>query len=216
MKKSILKLTLTGSFLIASALSITSCGGNETKSHGSHEHTNASSHEHSGGHEHDHSASEEKMSEIQTGFSGEKISDLSMILKGYLELTDALIKDDSEQAGKSGEQLLIAFNGFDKSSLDESKSAEYSEIEESMIENAEHIVKNSKVIDHQREHLASLSEDMIDLILLVGSSEKLYVDFCPMANDNEGATWISKTKEISNPYMGRSMPNCGSIKKEMN
>ena len=32
-----------------------------------------------------------------------------------------------------------------------------------------------------------------------------------MANDNNGADWISKEKEIKNPYYGDEMLTCGSI-----
>jgi hypothetical protein len=35
-----------------------------------------------------------------------------------------------------------------------------------------------------------------------------------MADDNKGAVWISETKEIKNPYFGKDMATCGSIKKE--
>ena len=55
---------------------------------------------------------------------------------------------------------------------------------------------------------------MDDLIQLFGTNQKLYLDFCPMADDNKGAVWISETKEITNPYFGKDMATCGSIKKE--
>jgi len=87
------------------------------------------------------------------------------------------------------------------------------EILESAIENAEHISKNAGEISHQREHLVSLSTDVKDLISIVGTSQKLYEDFCPMANNNEGAIWISSKEEISNPYMGSSMPKCGKVNR---
>jgi Cu(I)/Ag(I) efflux system membrane fusion protein len=32
-----------------------------------------------------------------------------------------------------------------------------------------------------------------------------------MANDNKGATWISKDKNIINPYFGDKMLTCGSV-----
>ena len=30
----------------------------------------------------------------------------------------------------------------------------------------------------------------------------LYYQFCPMANDGQGAYWVSEREKISNPYMG--------------
>lgn len=35
-----------------------------------------------------------------------------------------------------------------------------------------------------------------------------YVFTCPMAK----AEWVQKTKDVQNPYMGKEMPGCGSIK----
>lgn len=99
-------------------------------------------------------------------------------------------------------------------SIPSSKQKEYQEIADNIKENAEHIGDNAGKIDHQREHLASLSKDVSDLIALFGSSQKLYQDHCPMYNDGKGAVWISETKDIKNPYYGNQMLNCGSVKKE--
>lgn len=37
-----------------------------------------------------------------------------------------------------------------------------------------------------------------------------------MADDNKGAVWISEAKETAfkNPYFGKDMATCGTIKKE--
>jgi hypothetical protein len=36
---------------------------------------------------------------------------------------------------------------------------------------------------------------------------------CPMVANNEG-DWVQTTNVISNPYMGKKMPNCGSVAGE--
>jgi Cu(I)/Ag(I) efflux system membrane fusion protein len=35
-----------------------------------------------------------------------------------------------------------------------------------------------------------------------------------MADSNKGADWLSLEKEISNPYFGKSMINCGEVTGE--
>ncbi len=40
------------------------------------------------------------------------------------------------------------------------------------------------------------------------------VAFCPMADDGKGASWIQPDGAISNPYLGRSMPTCGEVKRK--
>jgi hypothetical protein len=98
--------------------------------------------------------------------------------------------------------------------LSKSENKEELEILESIKENAEHIRDNSGKLDHQREHFALISKDIIDLIEQAGTSKKLYQDFCPMYDDNKGASWISEIKEIKNPFYGSKMSTCGSVKKE--
>jgi len=39
-----------------------------------------------------------------------------------------------------------------------------------------------------------------------------YVAHCPMVPNNEGR-WVQTTRAISNPYMGKAMPRCGSVEK---
>ena len=48
------------------------------------------------------------------------------------------------------------------------------------------------------------------------TGQKLYYDNCPMYNKGKGGNWISETKEIQNPYYGKSMRDCGSVKEELN
>jgi hypothetical protein len=45
------------------------------------------------------------------------------------------------------------------------------------------------------------------------SMGSIYVEYCPMANDNEGAYWLSNEKQIKNPYFGDAMLKCGSVKE---
>ena len=59
----------------------------------------------------------------------------------------------------------------------------------------EHIGENAGKIDHQREHLASLSEDLKEYVSLFGTSQTLYQDHCPMFNDGKGLFGSAKTKK---------------------
>ena len=77
---------------------------------------------------------------------------------------------------------------------------------------AEHI-KSTTDIDHQREHLISLSKNMYAVIKAIKPDAPVYYDFCPMANNGKGANWLSQQEKISNPYMGRMMPTCGKVQE---
>ena len=136
------------------------------------------------------------------------------IIIDYINLKDKLTKDDTNGAAVEGKKLFASFKKIDANSLNAKQKAEYLDIAESAKENAEHIGDNAGKLDHQREHFAILSKDISDLIMLLGSNQKLYQDYCPMYDNGKGAVWISKTKEIENPYFGKKMSTCGAIKKE--
>ena len=50
---------------------------------------------------------------------------------------------------------------------------------------------------------------MIALVSNFDEIEEMYIQRCPMANNNKGATWLSKNKDIKNPYFGEQMLGCG-------
>lgn len=136
------------------------------------------------------------------------------IIDAYILIKNGLAADNKDATAKGGTALLTAFSKFDMTALKGDTHKEYMEIYESAKEQAEHIVKSP--IDHQREHFETLSTDVTDLITLLGTEKTLYKDFCPMANNNKGAYWLSEVKEIRNPYFGAKMLKCGSVKKQIN
>ena len=136
------------------------------------------------------------------------------IIDSYIELKNALVKDDEKNAALAGNNLASSFRNFEMSKLNEMEHKQFMEIMEASIEHAEHIAKSD--IGHQREHFESLSSDIADLITIIGTDKTLYLDYCPMYNNNQGGMWISETEEISNPYFGAKMMKCGKITKQIN
>lgn len=141
---------------------------------------------------------------------------IKAILTGYLDMKNAFAKDDDKAAATAGNELVKTFDGFDKTTLNAEQAKVFGEIQTDAREHAEHIGKNAGNIAHQREHFETLSKDLYDLVKVTGAGQKLYYTNCPMYNKNKGANWLSETKEIQNPYLGKSMSTCGSVKEELN
>lgn len=137
------------------------------------------------------------------------------ILTSYLQLKNALTRDNSADAASAGKALESSFKKFDKSMLTAPQKKIFDDLAEDAQEHAEHIGKSGGNIAHQREHFDLLSRDIYDLIKAFGSGQVLYKVFDPMFNNGKGAFWISETKEIKNPYMGKAMLTSGSIKEEI-
>ncbi len=72
-------------------------------------------------------------------------------------------------------------------------------------------------LEIQRTTYSDLSNEFINLLKKTGlSSGELYIAHCPMALNDKGASWVSNSKEIRNPYYGESMLTCGSVKETLN
>ncbi len=138
------------------------------------------------------------------------------IINNYLAIKNALTKDDGKITAEAAKKLFETLENTSTDGLDQEKKSVFMDIYESIRENAEHISTNAGNVEHQREHFALLSRDINDLTDSFGTAGlKLYVDFCPLYNNQKGALWISEKKEIINPYYGAKMSDCGSVKKEL-
>lgn len=197
--------------VIGVTLIMVSCGNNSKQNNEAHNQEKSMEHDLSS---HDHEGSIE--SSDTSANTGEMNGDLASVLSNYFTLNESLAKDDASEAAKASAKLVTSLKGFKGSKLSDDEQKEVNDILETAIEHAEHISKNARDIGHQREHLISLSIDIKDLIAIIGTSQKLYEVFCPMANNNNGAIWISNEEAISNPYMGTKMPTCGKVQSVIN
>jgi hypothetical protein len=150
------------------------------------------------------------------GYVSPFTSPVNGILHIYLHIKNAIVNNDYKAAASAGNEMVKVLNAFDKSILRDDERKQFEDLADDIKENAEHIGANADNVKHQREHFDMLSKGMYDLIKKFAAGQPIYVDFCPMYNDNKGAIWLSETKEIRNPYFGKEMATCGSIKEELN
>ena len=131
----------------------------------------------------------------------------------YLQIKNALANDNGRDAATAGNAFVESMDKMEKNSLSDDKKKVWNSLSDDAREMAEHIGKNGDKIEHQREHFDMLSQDMYDMVKAFGSGQLLYKDYCPMYN--KGSIWLSEVKEIKNPYLGKKMPTCGSLKEEI-
>lgn len=134
----------------------------------------------------------------------------------YLQIKNALANDNGKDAASAGNAFVASMGKMEKTSLSADKKKIWENLADDAKEMAEHIGRNADKIAHQREHFDMLSSDMYDMVKAFGSGQTIYQDFCPIYNNKKGATWLSETKEIKNPYLGKKMPACGSVKEVIN
>ena len=137
------------------------------------------------------------------------------IVSQYLQIKNGLANDNGKDAASAGKVFVESISKLDKSSLTAEKIKIWDDISADAKEMAEHIGENPDKLEHQREHFVMLSKDIYDLVKTFGSEQILYKIFDSMSNDGKGAFWLSGTKEIKNPYMGKAMLNSGTIQEEI-
>ena len=148
--------------------------------------------------QHDHAAmkDDKKMDQNKAMFKDAK---LGAAYQHYAHLKDALVASQADEAKKGADELKKALKEVSGSAAAGEAASK---------------IAASSDLTEQRKIFSTLSNEMATLMkggkLSMGV---LYLDYCPMANGNTGAYWLSNEKEIKNPYFGDMMLKCGSVKE---
>jgi Cu(I)/Ag(I) efflux system membrane fusion protein len=52
---------------------------------------------------------------------------------------------------------------------------------------------------------------MFEVVERYGVNGVVWHQYCPMAFDNTGATWLNRREQIENPYLPETMAGCGEV-----
>ena len=141
----------------------------------------------------------------------------SLIIDAYFISQAALVKDDFKESKTALFAMNIVLLATIPKSFDLSEKAteKWNEIRDKLISNTEH-AQHWKSIDDIRSSFKGVSQSMLVLEQSFGheSEESYYEIFCPMAFNKTGASWLSKEKDVNNPYFGASTLKCGEVKRE--
>ncbi|QHI35627.1 Cation efflux system protein CusB [Kordia antarctica] len=141
---------------------------------------------------------------------------LKVVFDDYIKLKDALVKDDSKSAGIASKSLVDNLSKVDMKLLKDTKAHNHWMSLEKNIKAATNSISNASDITSQRNNFMQLSSNLIKAVQVFGVNEKVFVEFCPMANSNNGAYWLSKEEKVLNPYYGDAMLTCGEVKQVLN
>ncbi|MDV7187730.1 efflux RND transporter periplasmic adaptor subunit [Lutibacter sp. TH_r2] len=137
---------------------------------------------------------------------------LNKVFESYINLKDALVNDDVKKASENSNNLLNELSQVDMKLVKGEAHNHWMSFEKEIKSSAKSIANASDIKEH-RNHFKQLSNHLIKAIQLFGVNEKVYVEFCPMADNNNGASWLSKEEKILNPYFGDAMLKCGEVKQ---
>lgn len=123
----------------------------------------------------------------------------ALVVLDYLNLKDALVEGNDEQALGHVNSLLTHLEGVPAySALKDPATA----------------TLQAADLANRRKAFELLSDQLYPLLRTAKpEGMRLYRQFCPMAFDFKGAFWISAEREIMNPYFGDEMLHCGEVRE---
>jgi Cu(I)/Ag(I) efflux system membrane fusion protein len=146
---------------------------------------------------------------VSNGFQNQ----LKLVFNEYITLKNALVREDSKDVIRTSKKLLAFLSKVDLRLLEKKEARKHWMSLEKEIQLVATLISNTAQIKVQRNYFKQVSAAIINSVQVFGVNEKVFVSFCPMADDNKGAYWLSKEEKVINPYFGNAMLTCGEIKQ---
>jgi Cu(I)/Ag(I) efflux system membrane fusion protein len=141
---------------------------------------------------------------------------LGVVVEQYLKLKNAFVKSNEQEIEAVAKKTLEALGKVDMTLIQGDAHIQWMELKKPIEDNLKGIIQ-MKGIEMKRSHFSIVSDKLSKAIDLFGvhsnETSTLYIEFCPMAFNNKGASWISEIEEIKNPYFGDAMLTCGEVTK---
>ncbi|WP_440881679.1 efflux RND transporter periplasmic adaptor subunit [Tenacibaculum sp. C7A-26P2] len=141
---------------------------------------------------------------------------LQEVYNSYIRIKDHLVETDKVKTKKESTMFNLRLNEVDMELLKNDRALEEWMTLEKILELSSLKMETLETIEEQRNQFRVLSNHLIMVVELFGIEETAYKQYCPMANSDKGAYWLSKEEKISNPYFGDKMLKCGEVKQVIN
>ena len=149
----------------------------------------------------------EVMSETRMELSKNIQNAIRKSLTNYLAMKDAFVEGDAKKVSQFAKTTLQILATIPESNPGQIEKKHLAQIKKMLNEIAEN---NS--IKNQRAFFVVLNQNMVPIVMNIDDlNPEVFVQKCPMANNNEGAFWLSADEEVRNPYYGEQMITCGSV-----
>ena len=137
-----------------------------------------------------------------------------ILLADYFALKDNFVAENEELVNKYAEKLMMATDSLVLQELraDTNVVATAQTYTQGISAELKGLL-GEKGLDNKRKSFQMASDQLYDLIRTVQYNKAvIYHLFCPMAFYDQGANWLSNSREIRNPYIPKKMLTCGEIK----
>ena len=138
---------------------------------------------------------------------------LKGVVESYLTLKDYLVNEDASNTKKQAKIVLEDLDNVDMEFLvNNDAHMQWMRLLKDIKTATSSLAKENDIAS-QRNYFKPLSSSIIKAVELFGINQTIYLQFCPMADNDKGGNWLSLTEEIFNPYFGDAMLKCGSVEQ---
>jgi hypothetical protein len=148
---------------------------------------------------------------------------INAVMNNYFDIASAFVESDSSKAKQQAQKMLPLIDSIKVNELKNDNQSIYqsavSQIGDMKV-NVTAMLEETDLTE-MRQDFRMISENLYPFLKTVKyEGPALYWQNCPMAfGEGKEANWISSTKEIINPYLGKNHPeykssmlHCGEIK----
>ncbi len=148
---------------------------------------------------------------------------INAVLSGYFDMKSSFVDADTARVKQDGKRFLTLMDSIKTGELQQDTSAIFQSAKMFIgdIKSNAVALLNESDITEMRQGFRMISENLYPFLKTIKyEGPSLYWQNCPMAfGEGKEANWISNTKDIINPYLGKNHPefkssmlHCGEIK----
>lgn len=137
-------------------------------------------------------------------------SQLDGVLDAYMEVKDALVASDAGTSAAAVRVLRSRVEALDEGGLRGAAQMAWLGQREALRRQLLDWSRSDE-IEHQRAQLYTLSRTLFEVAETFGIQGVVYQQFCPMAFNDTGASWLAREQQIRNPYLPETMLGCGEV-----
>ena len=151
----------------------------------------------------------ERISDINPAFKAQ----LTKVYNAYLKMNDAFVESNAKSVANEAKKVIKAIESVDMALLEHDPHMKWMDQLE-ILNRTINAISKSNDIEEQRHEYIQFNLAFYESVKIFGlENTSAYFQYCPMANNDKGAYWLSSTKDILNPYFGDAMLTCGETKE---
>lgn len=134
------------------------------------------------------------------------------MLNAYYNLKDQLVAEKSDLVVSAEQKLTETIGAIVFTELKDTSLVQEAKLLTQSMEAELKAMQAVQVLDEKRKSFEMLGNQLYELVKKVQYDRSVvYQQFCPMAFDDKGATWLSNSSDIRNPYLPKTMLICGEV-----